>query len=78
MIIWGTRTFTKLLGHRIESTVCRHCQYAGRTAVVREWVWFTLFFIPLFPVWARYYFVCPNCKEMQKVKRSEAKAAIRQ
>ncbi len=78
MIFYGTRTFVKQLGYMYQAAMCGRCQAQVRQVVIREWTWFTLFFIPLIPLWKSYFVVCPNCKERTKIKKHDAMSMISQ
>jgi hypothetical protein len=58
------------LGHRTkkefklpESKHCDHCNNTSQWKLGREANWFTLFFIPVFPVKIEYWTVCPICRK---------------
>lgn len=48
MIIWGFRSRGKDLGQR--PVTCPNCHRTAMTAFAERRRWFTLFFIPIFPV----------------------------
>ena len=77
IIIWGTRAFQKLLGNTITYT-CGHCNNINPFLVVRVRRWFTLFWIPIFPISSKYFVLCPTCKEGTRVRKEEALAAVGQ
>ena len=76
MIVVGLRIFSKLLGTLGAPTLCLHCGSSCCHQVVRDRHWFTLFFLPVFPVWQSYSLVCPNCGGAQRLKRREAMAML--
>lgn len=76
MIFYGTRIFSKQLGAMHQTALCGNCQAQVRQAVIREWTWFTLFFIPLIPLWTSYFVICPNCGKKTKIKKRDAKSMI--
>ena len=47
MIIYGTRGFKKIIGSTMKAYSCDRCGNTMAFEVVREWIWFTLFFILL-------------------------------
>jgi hypothetical protein len=58
--------------------VCETCgQHAGHR-LVRRTNWFTLFFIPLFPVGSRYIDTCAYCGRSIQVPRDRAEMAAAQ
>jgi transcription elongation factor Elf1 len=48
MIIWGLRSRNKVLGQRVLN--CPNCHRDAMTAAAQSRRWFTLFFIPIFPI----------------------------
>lgn len=60
MIIYGTRTLT---GTKAEGGFhCPRCQMPRQYRHVQGRTWFTLYFIPVIPMWsAGEYIECPNC-----------------
>jgi transcription elongation factor Elf1 len=48
MIIWGFRSRGKALGQRVLN--CPNCHRDAMTAAYQSRRWFTLFFIPIFPI----------------------------
>ncbi len=78
MIFYGTKIFVKQLGNVHQAAMCGHCRAQTGHAVIRHWTWFTLFFIPLIPLWKSYFVVCPGCGEKTKIKKSDAKKMISQ
>ena len=56
-IVWGTRTFKKILGNA-EMYTCDNCNNANEFQVVRTAQWFTLFWIPIFPFSNKYFIMC--------------------
>ena len=51
MIIWGLRQRGKVLGQRM--LTCPNCHREAMTGIAQNRRWFTLFFIPIFPISAR-------------------------
>ena len=51
MIIWGFRSRGKVLGQRTLN--CPNCHRDAMTGAAESRRWFTLFFIPIFPVGAK-------------------------
>lgn len=76
LIIWGTKGFEKVLGMTKQPYQCSHCGNANYYKIVRQRVWFTLFWIPLFPVSTKYYVLCPICDFGSKLKKDEALAMV--
>lgn len=74
MIICGTRGFRKTIGSTFGMHPCNRCGRMMTFEIMQEWVWFTLFFIPLIPLFKNYYLVCPHCKGMAPIKKKEVNA----
>ena len=75
-IIWGTKDFNKSMGTLAPIWRCDHCQNESHYSVYRRRVWFTLFWIPLFPVYRNFYISCPICNYGKKLKKVEAKSLL--
>ena len=59
--------------------VCDRCGVHAAHRLVKRVRWFTLFFIPVFPVGgASYLDTCVNCGRVIKVDKQQAEAAIAQ
>jgi len=71
IIIWGTKPFQKILGH-LQACNCGNCNNVVPFRVIRIWTWFTLFWIPLFPIFTSYVITCPICSCGTKVKKTIA------
>ncbi len=76
MIIWGTRLRNNVLGQL--QYVCPGCHQPTYHAVVRSKYWFTLFFIPLFPVSKSTTARCMKCGLQEKVNNKQADEMIQQ
>lgn len=61
MIIFGWRSFVTNIG-TVFKKMCDHCHNEKDWVLTRVTRWFTLFFIPIFPVSWKYFFACPICK----------------
>lgn len=70
-ILFGTRTMKKALKEGIYKT-CPICN-SSSFSIIHTWTWFTLFFIPVFPISAKkYFFVCERCMNGFAVNKEEA------
>lgn len=70
-MIVGYKTRTKDFGPSMYYK-CQSCTHTTYHAYTRVRLWFTLFFIPLLPLWtADYYATCANCGHSHEI---EAKA----
>ena len=70
MIIFGLRTMAKLLA--TINLVCRNCGNPAAQHVVRRMRWFTLFFIPVFPVSVSRSMTCTFCGVTTKLSKEDA------
>jgi hypothetical protein len=70
MIIWGTRRRNRVLGQT--RYVCKKCQQDSYHGIVRSRTYFTLFFVPLFPVNKLTTSRCGVCGYQEKVDNQEA------
>lgn len=61
LILYGTKHFKIVKGKTMNPYQCQQCGAEDRWQLTNVWTWFTLFFIPLFPVWKRKMLLCPNC-----------------
>ncbi len=68
-IIWGTKPTTKLLGTTHRLYTCEHCNNTNHFNINSYKTWFTIYFIPLFPVHIQYRIECPICEYGYTVKR---------
>lgn len=74
ILLFGTKGRETLL-----SMVTFACHYCGLTApqrVFKRATWFTLFFIPLFPVSTRYFVECANCAGTTALTQDQAQHSI--
>lgn len=78
MIIYGWRTFKKLMLQLMQVNGCQVCRQNVQLLLVREWTWVTLFWIPICPLVPKYSLVCPACGSQIKLQRKEAKQLLAQ
>lgn len=77
MIIWGLRNRGNALG-QIQLT-CPNCHRAAMTSLAQTRRWFTLFFIPLFPIGAKQSIaVCGLCGFRYQVDNAQAESLVAQ
>ncbi len=75
MIIWGTRNRGKVLGQK--AFLCPNCQQLSMTIVQQSRTWFTLFFIPIFPVGGKRTTArCGRCGFTYKMDTQQANTAF--
>ena len=70
MIIWGTRRRNKVMGQT--RYTCAKCQQDAFHGIVRSRTYFTLFFVPLFPVSKVTTARCGVCGYQEKIKNETA------
>ncbi len=75
VILYGTKNFKRQKGLSRNHVHCDHCGKDAKWQFVHMWTWFTLFYIPLFPVWRKQMLICPFCNWGIKID-SKNKAAI--
>lgn len=52
---------------------CEHCNNVAKWELIKSSVWFTFFFIPIFPYEVHYYLTCPICSWGVELNRAESK-----
>ncbi len=62
---WGFKTYKKY--GIINIGVCNHCQKNSQWMLVKETVWFNIFFIPIIPIRVRKLIVCVNCNYQKEI-----------
>ncbi len=77
-IIWGTKGIEKHLGFSAQPYRCQHCNNTEYYKIMRVRTWFTLFWIPIFPISSKYFITCPICNYGMKLKKEEALAMVEQ
>jgi len=70
IILFGTKRMRTSLGTVM--LLCQRCQRPSAHAVVKLRTWFTLFFIPLFPVGVKYATACPMCGVGTRIDKAQA------
>lgn len=71
MLIWGLRTRVAVLATL--TYICEVCGVSAAHRVVRRRRWFTLFFIPVFPIAAdKYTDTCINCGRVRELTKEQA------
>jgi len=78
-IIYGTKKLKKELGTYSQNSQCQHCNNVINYSFFSVWTWFTLFWIPIFPVSRKkYYSVCPICSFGYEHTKEEIEKMINQ
>ena len=72
MIIWGLRSRNKILGQ--VPYMCQQCRRNGFHTIVRSRRWFTLFFIPIFPISKVSTSRCNLCGVQMSIPNNRAEA----
>ncbi len=71
MLLFGWRMRRRVVGPLVPID-CAHCHNAALYDYVEVRKWFTLFFVPLFPMGAaKHYMVCPICNKMLVFKTEQ-------
>ena len=70
MIIFGLKSVVKLLA--MVNLVCRNCHNPAAQRVLKVTRWFTLFFIPVFPVGVSRSMTCTFCGIGSKLSKEDA------
>ncbi|ACV39737.1 zinc-ribbon domain-containing protein [Leptotrichia buccalis] len=67
ILLFGTKTLTKHLG-KLENCYCERCHNTSDWNFLEYRHWFTLFFIPVFPISKRFELLqCPICRQSYEV-----------
>lgn len=67
IIIFGSKTMYKNLG-TVGSYYCERCHNTSEWQFMQHRTWFTLFFIPVFPISGKHeYLQCLICSQAYKV-----------
>lgn len=61
LIIYGTKDFKRVKGRSTKYIHCQNCGMDSQWQLTNVWTWFTLYYIPLFPVWKKKMLFCPSC-----------------
>ena len=72
LLIWGTRIKKKILAYLKDTCYCEHCNNTSNFKLIVIRKWFTLFWIPIFPIETEYYLCCPICNYGRSLTRKEA------
>lgn len=71
IIVFGTRTLKNKINTTLEYN-CPICQHE-RATVLSTWRWFTLFWIPVFPIGKKKYWkMCNLCQNGYELSKEEA------
>ena len=61
IILYGTKVKSKEIGQTKEVCSCGHCNNTSIWTLYNNRRWFTLFFIPIFPLSSTKFLECPVC-----------------
>ena len=75
-ILFGLRSMVRTLA--MATFLCRTTNQAAAHRLSKITRWFTLFFIPVFPVSRRYVLTCAACGESYKVTTEKADEIVAQ
>ncbi len=77
IILFGMRTINRAMCVVLDSIVCGRCNNHVQRTILRSQDWFTLFFIPVFPLSKKcYYQVCPVCGALYEITKEQAEDFI--
>ncbi len=77
LILFGTRRMNKEMGvDNRQLYKCPHCNNVSHYKIVRNRLYFTLFFVPVLPLSSTYYEVCPICERGGIITKAIAKEAV--
>jgi hypothetical protein len=74
MVIFGWRRTMKELATVFAQ--CRSCGMQGWQRIYRVISWFTLFFLPVLPLWVARKSFCNTCGRQWKLSKEEADALV--
>lgn len=57
---------------------CSNCGNVTNWEVLKVTDWFTLFFIPVFPMGSHYYEVCPICHAANPITKEDSEMLVQQ
>lgn len=69
VILYGTKKFKRVKGRTVHPVHCQHCGSDSQWHLINLWTWFTLFYIPLFPVRKVRMLICPSCSYGVKINK---------
>ena len=74
MILFGSRTRSKVLATL--TLLCSRCGNPAANHVGKRSTWFTLFFVPVIPLYFRRHLTCTFCGVSTKLTKAEADRLI--
>lgn len=77
-VIWGNRTFRKIVAQTPVKYTCGNCNNVHPFVVMKISKWFTLFFIPIFPYDVKYFEMCPVCNRGNYTSKTAVTKMIEQ
>lgn len=75
-IIWGSKETSKIVGKVQKNFTCNHCNNTTPFQIVKNVKWFTLYFIPVFPLNSDYRAECPICRYGFDIDKRRAEEII--
>ena len=75
-IFFGSRRTVKDLGSYPVSGTCPNCHNTINLKIIKVTDWFTLYFIPIFPLKVERFKTCPICSIAQKISKEEAEQLL--
>ena len=71
-IVYGTKALKKEYGTLPMETECPKCHNMVRYNLFTVWRWATLFWIPIFPIGRKHYYVaCPICNYGYEISKED-------
>lgn len=74
-VIFGWKNLNKNFGATI-LIKCPNCHNSAYANLIRRRRWFTLFFIPIFPIYSKYYIACNVCSRGSQLYGADIKKAL--
>ncbi|SDB40350.1 hypothetical protein SAMN02910298_01978 [Pseudobutyrivibrio sp. YE44] len=72
-IIKGFKKYNDVILTIAHEEQCMNCCYKTKHRIIKYSEYFTLFFIPIFPVSIKYKLACPRCTYEIRIKHSDIK-----
>lgn len=74
IIIWGFKTYVRLLG--ILTAACGHCGNPAAQRLEQVVRKFTFFWIPLFPISSKHYLTCAFCGVTNEIPKDQVEGLM--
>lgn len=77
-IIFGNKSFEKDLGEYKVSGTCPNCHNTINLHILKQSTWFTLYWIPIFPLQIKRFKICPVCRAGAQITKEESEQLLEQ